>query len=68
MWSLRFAPFADGVDSVAVHKQFFAMNGFEVPQVPEPSSVCTLLASLFGLGLLRKRALVVSIAIARYDS
>ena len=52
---LRFAPFADGVDPVAVHKQFFAMNGFEVTQVPEPSSVCMLLASLAGLGLLRKR-------------
>jgi hypothetical protein len=27
---LRFAPFADGVDTIGVHKQFFGMNAFEL--------------------------------------
>lgn len=47
---LRFAPFVDGVDPVAVHKQFFGMNGFELAVIPEPSTA--LLCVLAGLGLL----------------
>lgn len=32
---IRFAPFADGVDPVAVHKQFFLINGFKVIEFPD---------------------------------
>jgi hypothetical protein len=47
---LRFAPFVDGVDPVAVHKQFFGMNGFELALVPEPSTV--VLCVVAGMSLL----------------
>jgi hypothetical protein len=46
----RFAPFADGVDDAAVHKQFFGMNGFAVARIPEPSTIA--LCVLTGIGLL----------------
>ncbi len=32
---LRFAPFIDGLDGNAVHKNFFAMNGFELDEFGE---------------------------------
>lgn len=46
----RFTPFADGVDDVAVHKQFFGMNGFALARIPEPSTI--VLCVLAGVGLL----------------
>lgn len=53
---LRFAPFADGVDTAAVHKQIFGINGFQLSVVPEPSSLMlTLIAFGSVAGWLRRR-------------
>ena len=52
---LRFAPFADGVDPVDTHKRFFGMNGFELTQVPEPSTFAVLCLCLGGLIGVRRR-------------
>ncbi len=61
---LRFAPFADGVDAVQVHKRFFGMNGFELIEFPmlEVPALSTwgllslaLLALVGGSVLIRRR-------------
>ena len=53
---LRFAPFVDGVDPVAVHKQFFGMNGFELThvsgavEVPAASTWALIILALAAFG------------------
>lgn len=48
---LRFAPVHPGADTT-VHQTFFGINGFQLSQVPEPS---TGLLALVGLGFLARR-------------
>ena len=53
---VRFAPFADGVDASAVHKQIFGINGFQMSAVPEPGSITLTLTALLGMmGFVRRR-------------
>ena len=54
---LRFAPFVDGIDPVAVHKQFVAVNGFEVTEAGPTVAVPAL--STWGLLSLALVTLVV---------
>jgi MYXO-CTERM domain-containing protein len=53
--SLRFAAFADGVDPSAVHKQIFAINGFQVSVVPEPGSAPLAITAAVGLLAISRR-------------
>ncbi len=41
----RFAPFADGVDPSGVHKQFFAINGFELTELDRTTLVACIEAA-----------------------
>ena len=50
--SFEFAPYSGALGN-AVHNQLWGINGFQLTQVPEPSS--SLLALLGGLFLLRRR-------------
>ena len=52
---VRFAPFADGVDPSAVHKQIFGINGFQLNVVPEPSANILLVTALVGMLSMRRR-------------
>ena len=52
---VRFAPYADGVDASAVHKQIFGINGFQLNVVPEPSANILLVTALVGLLSVRRR-------------
>lgn len=36
---IRFAPYADGIDGIGIHKSFFGINGFILDQVLPPSSL-----------------------------
>lgn len=50
---LRFAPL--GPVSMPTHQTFFGINGFELDQVPEPSSAMLVLGGLAGMLVRRRR-------------
>lgn len=50
---LRFAPLGPAL--MPVHQTFFGINGFELDQVPEPSSAVLVLGGLAGVLLRRRR-------------
>ena len=52
---LRFAPFADGVDPSAVHKQIFGINGFQLNVVPEPGANLLIVMGVVALLGVRRR-------------
>ena len=52
----RFAPYADGVDASAVHKQIFGINGAQISVVPEPgAAILAIPALLLLMGISRRR-------------